>query len=128
MKLRGILVLLALLAVTAGLVVHHRTREEARRTRARAEMEVVRKTAGIHSSRIVRPLSANLEDLRRPMSAEDVDAIEIGPDPWGHEYEFEITGRAVTVTCFGADGEPGGEGDDEDIILHWPTPEAELPR
>lgn len=127
MKRRVILVPLALLAVTAGLMLHRRTRLEARRTRARAEMEEVRKAVGIYSS-MGRPFASSLEDLRLPMTRAGADAIEIGPDPWGHEYEFEITGRAVTVTCLGADGAPGGEGDDEDIVLHWPSPEDELPR
>ena len=127
MMRRGILVLLALMAVTAGLMVHRRTREEARRTRARAAMQEARMAVGIYSS-IVNPLPENLEDLRQPMTPEAAGAIDMGPDPWGHAYEIEVRGRAVTVTCFGADGEPGGEGDDEDIVLHWPTPEDELPR
>jgi hypothetical protein len=48
--------------------------------------------------------------------------IEITPggllDPWGNPYRYKRTGpRSFKVLSFGADGVPGGEGDDGDIML-----------
>ena len=127
MKRRRILILLAFASLAAGLLVHCRIRQYARRTRARAEMGEFRKAIGIHSS-LGSLFREHPEDLRRPMTQANADAIEIGPDPWGNEYIVEIMGRRTTVTCLGADGAPGGEGVDEDIVLHWPHLEDALPR
>ena len=38
-------------------------------------------------------------------------------DPWGHPYQYVIPGTHgdIDVFSFGADGQPGGEGNDADI-------------
>jgi general secretion pathway protein G len=38
-------------------------------------------------------------------------------DPWGHPYEYRVPGKRgpFDVVSLGADGKPGGEGDDADI-------------
>ncbi len=41
-------------------------------------------------------------------------------DPWGNDYQFIRPGRSgepYEIFSFGADGVPGGEGDDADITL-----------
>ena len=51
----------------------------------------------------------------------------IEPDPWGNPYVYTITDpehELFTVTSYGADGRPGGEGDDADIAWPWPEPPA----
>lgn len=126
MKRRGILILLALLAVAAGLMVHRGIREQARPARALAEMLEFRNAIGIYHSRIVRPMPESLDDLRGPMLS---DYGNLGSDPWGHDYEFSIIGTtSATITCFGADGAPGGEGADEDIVVPLPPAKARSPR
>ena len=41
-------------------------------------------------------------------------------DPWGRPYEYrspsQRAGRAFDIASFGADGKPGGEGEDADIL------------
>ena len=41
-------------------------------------------------------------------------------DPWGHKYEYrspsQRNGRAFDIASLGADGKPGGEGEDADIL------------
>ncbi len=41
-------------------------------------------------------------------------------DPWGHRYEYrnpsQRTGRAFDIASYGADGKPGGDGEDADIL------------
>ena len=52
--------------------------------------------------------------------------VEIGPylrtglvpnDPWGHPYIYRSPGEhgAYDIISYGADGQPGGEGNDADI-------------
>jgi general secretion pathway protein G len=36
-------------------------------------------------------------------------------DPWGHEYMYQDSGDSYRVYSYGADGEPGGAGQAEDV-------------
>lgn len=39
-------------------------------------------------------------------------------DPWGREYVYLVPGsggKPYEIVCYGADGEPGGEGEDVDL-------------
>jgi general secretion pathway protein G len=43
---------------------------------------------------------------------------DIPPDPWGHTYVYKFPGEhgdEPDITCYGADGQPGGEGTAADI-------------
>ena len=40
---------------------------------------------------------------------------EVPLDPWDNAYHYEASGRDFTLISYGADGVPGGEGDDADI-------------
>jgi len=40
---------------------------------------------------------------------------EVPLDPWDNAYHYEVSGRDFTLISYGADGVPGGEGDDADI-------------
>ncbi len=43
---------------------------------------------------------------------------EIPLDPWGHPYEYRFPGEHgdYDIVSYGADGQPGGEGNDADIV------------
>jgi len=126
MKRRGILLVLAVLAVSGGLMVHRRKLEAAKPARALAEMLAFRDGVGIYYSPIVRPMPESLDDLRGPMLT---DYGDLGNDPWGRGYEISIIGTtSATVTCFGADGAPGGEGAAADIVVELPPAKARPPR
>jgi general secretion pathway protein G len=36
-------------------------------------------------------------------------------DPWGNPYVYELDGKNISLISWGADGAPGGTGDDADI-------------
>lgn len=38
-------------------------------------------------------------------------------DPWGREYVYELTADGPVAACLGADGTPGGAGENEDLIF-----------
>lgn len=43
---------------------------------------------------------------------------EIGPDPWGRDYDYRVPGPeglAFAVVSYGADGRPGGTGEAADV-------------
>jgi general secretion pathway protein G len=48
-----------------------------------------------------------------------LNQLEIPKDPWDHEYEYTVPGPEglpYGIRSFGADGNEGGEGDNEDIV------------
>lgn len=46
-----------------------------------------------------------------------LDQSVVPKDPWQNDYFYEPPSGAqdVSITCYGADGAPGGEGDDRDL-------------
>jgi general secretion pathway protein G len=40
---------------------------------------------------------------------------ELPADPWGNDYHYEAQDRDFVLLSHGADGAPGGEGDDADV-------------
>ena len=38
-------------------------------------------------------------------------------DPWGKEYHYKYDGSSYEIYTYGADGKPGGEGDDADVFF-----------
>jgi len=66
-----------------------------------------------------------LEALRtKPSGVERWDGPylnkEVPKDPWGNEYVYQSPGEHgdYDLTSYGADGSPGGEGSDMDIV-NW---------
>ena len=45
-----------------------------------------------------------------------LDRDTLPRDPWGNEYEYRPPEGVETyvIVCYGADGVPGGDGDDRD--------------
>ena len=65
-------------------------------------------------------LPESLEALSQPDPNNDdepyIDNAESLTDPWENPYDYkQESSRKFLITCFGADGLPGGEGEDEDI-------------
>jgi len=67
----------------------------------------------------------NLENGRFPNEEEGLSALskyltkEIGPDPWGNRYIYRFPGEhgpEPDILSYGADGEPGGEETNSDIV------------
>ena len=56
--------------------------------------------------------------VRGPQCAEvpSVMFTELPKDAWGHPFTYESDGKEFTLTSFGRDGKPGGEGTDADIV------------
>lgn len=55
------------------------------------------------------------------------DTNQIPVDPWGSHFRYRLTDEkphAWEVTSLGADGQPGGEGDDADLVIRSSTPDG----
>jgi general secretion pathway protein G len=66
-------------------------------------------------------LPKSLVDLTRAESGSaaliDADPEDL-TDPWGEAYAYvRVRDTGYRVTCYGADGIPGGDGEDADITL-----------
>lgn len=62
-------------------------------------------------------LPASLDSLLHPPSGDPIMiAKEVPLDPWGNPYQYSLAGPdGIVVTSLGADGAPGGKGEDSDI-------------
>ena len=89
----------------------------------RGAIETMRLDTGIYP-----PADPGLQMLVIAPNAPEVRQRWRGPylegavplDPWGNPYQYqppESSNKAFSITSFGADGKPGGEGNDQDIGL-----------
>lgn len=119
-----LLVVILILAILAALIVPRvigRT-EDAKRAKAATDIKSLETALS----------SFRLDVGRYPSTEEGLDALRneppdvrnwkgyiekaVPPDPWGAEYVYEFIGEdAYTVLSYGADGAPGGEGNNADI-------------
>lgn len=50
----------------------------------------------------------------------------VPPDPWGFAYQYNpVSGNSIAIFSYGADGEPGGEGLNEDVGIFPRTTAAQ---
>lgn len=127
-----LLVALAILAVLVGVVsvsILDRP-NEARITAAKTQMRTLKLAIGLYKTDTGRyPTQAQgLEALVRKPTAPPVpdnyrgegylDSLQVPADPWKNPYIYLIPGRSgepYEILSYGSDGQPGGEGDAEDI-------------
>ena len=123
------LVLVGVVVLVAGRATYLGDMCMSRRTRAIAEVHEIRKAIPIYIT-LTGQMPRSLADLNRPLDHNEGESIiEITEDPWGERYGFLLDGpRTITIIGLGADGEFGGEGDDADLVLRWPSTEEVPPR
>lgn len=92
------------------------------------------KTAGVQIADLEKALELYKLDVGRfPSTEEGLDALSKKPatvtagwngpylkggvpaDPWGKPYRYAMTNNAVEIVSLGADGAPGGDGENADI-------------
>jgi general secretion pathway protein G len=112
-----VLAILALLATLVGPSLFGNL-ERGRRTTATAQMANL--SAALDSYRI--DLGRYPDSLKGLLENDSSRETWAGPyirevplDPWGNQYEYAATVRDFSLLSYGADGLPGGEGDDADI-------------
>lgn len=91
------------------------------------------KTAGVQIADLDKSLELFKLDVGRyPTTEEGLDALAKKPgavngwngpylkggvptDPWGHPYRYASSGGGIEIVSLGADGAPGGDGENADI-------------
>ncbi len=124
------LVVVMIIGLFAALVVPKMLQkgDAARVTAARAQIESFQTALGTYKLdtgtfpsteeglQALRNKPANLNQWQGPYLPKDIPN-----DPWGHPYTYKYPGEhgdEPDLICFGADGQPGGEGIAADI-LSW---------
>jgi len=122
------LVVITIIGLIAGLVTVNviRQGESAKRTAARAQISSFMNALGIY----------RLDTGSYPVTSQGLQALRVkagdlpnwaGPylpkdvplDPWGRPYEYKYPGEHgddPDVISLGADGQPGGDGNNADIV------------
>jgi general secretion pathway protein G len=124
------LVVITIIGLIAGLVTVNviRQGESAKRTAARAQISSFMNALGIYrldtgsypaTSQGLQALRVKAGDL--PNWAGPYLPKDVPLDPWGRPYEYKYPGEHgddPDVISLGADGQPGGDGNNADI-LSW---------
>ena len=127
-----LLVAVSIMLILAGAVALNLLHEPGRAKQARAKSDLaVFKTAlqlylddngALPSPRqgllalVDRPTTPPVPARWRPGGY--LDRTSLPRDPWNNDYLFLVPGRArepFEIVCYGADGQPGGEGADADL-------------
>lgn len=119
-----LVVVILILAILAALIVPRivgRT-DDAKRAKAASDISTLRSQVQVFKVD-VGTFPEQLMDLRtRPSEGADgwrgpyLDK-ELPTDPWGNEYDYQVTsdGENFTILSYGQDGAPGGDGNNSDI-------------
>lgn len=122
-----LLVVILILAILAALIVPRVIGRAGDAKRAKAASDIATLASLLQTYRLDNDRYPTTEQGLNSLSVQPNDAPNWrGPytskslptDPWGNEYMFEApgpNGEDFAITSYGADGAPGGEGDDSDI-------------
>jgi general secretion pathway protein G len=126
-----VVLIITILATVVGVRVANRP-GEARVVAAKAQMTIFRTAIGLyrmHHGRVPTTQQGLQALCRRPTVPplpDDypdegyLDSANLPQDPWGNPYVYLAPGPLGTpfeIASYGADGEPGGEGEAADILL-----------
>ena len=119
-----LMVVIAIIAMLATIVGVNVMDALGQGDRAKAMAEIKTFETGLLAYRVAfKKLPSTEEGLNALVSNEKdrnfLDVKKIPLDPWGTRYVYELEGsRDFTIISYGADGVPGGEGEDADISNH----------
>ena len=86
-----------------------------KRRQARTTVEAIVKAIDGYKAANEGALPADLAALAVKPAEGEALLQEVKPDPWGNAFQFTQEGEAFSVTSFGADGKPGGDGAAKDV-------------
>ncbi len=111
-----VVIIISLFAVLVGPKLFQQT-DKARVAAARVQMETFEGAmVQFHADNGVFPTQEQGLEALRPYLKKDIPL-----DPWKHPYVYRYPGEhgeEPDLMCYGADGQPGGEGVNADIV-NW---------
>lgn len=119
-----LLVVILILAILAALIVPRVIGRAGDAKRAKAASDIATLSGLLQQYR--------LDNDKFPTAEQGLQSLRVNPgdtqnwrgpyisknlptDPWGNEYVYEVEGDEFMITSYGADGAPGGDGDNSDI-------------
>ncbi|HWY48970.1 MAG TPA: type II secretion system major pseudopilin GspG [Bryobacteraceae bacterium] len=122
------MVVVVIIALFAALVLPRMMgqADKARKTAARAQINAFMTALGSYKLdtssyptteqglQALRAKPENVNNWQGPYTDKEIDN-----DPWGHPYVYRFPGEhgdEPDITCYGADGQPGGDGMNADIV------------
>jgi general secretion pathway protein G len=122
------MVVVVIIALFAALVLPRMMgqADKARKTAARAQINAFMTALGSYKLdtssyptteqglQALRVKPENVNNWQGPYTDKEIDN-----DPWGHPYVYRFPGEhgdEPDLTCYGADGQPGGDGMNADIV------------
>ncbi len=120
-SLLEVLVAVTIVAILAAVVVPRVWRQVFKANAARAKSDATTIATQIKIYMTQNGLASLPADFELTMLTDGVDPLlEKGAlkDPWGNPFVLRVPGegRDFDVMSYGADGQPGGEGDNLDIV------------
>lgn len=129
-----LMVVIVILGILAGLIVPRimGRPEEARRTKARIQLESLETALKLYKldNGAYPTTEQGLQALVEPPTVGELpknwreggylEKGKIPKDPWGNDYVYLSPGVSTEydLISYGADGEPGGEGKNQDVTSH----------
>jgi len=122
-----LLVVILILAILAALIVPRVVGRTADAKRAKAASDIATLSGLLQQYRVDNDKYPTTEQGLNALRVQPSDAPNwrgpyssknLPPDPWGNEYVYQSPGpdgQDFLIISYGADGAPGGEGDNADI-------------
>lgn len=112
---RVVVAVACLLATALAFVVAYITTDHSLSPKQRMAMERIRRLEGVFKDyqRFMGRFPSEQEGFGPLIQAQVVDAVPL--DPWGHPYAYQFNNQFTGVVSYGADGVPGGQGEDADV-------------
>jgi general secretion pathway protein G len=123
MTLIEIMVVITILGLIAAAVAVNVVGQMAEARKKTAITDVHKITEGVDTFKVLKGRYPSTEEGIQILIKENIlKANHDGKlvDPWGHEYIYLYPGQAhpdaYDVKCYGGDGQPGGDGENSDIV------------
>jgi len=110
-------VLFSCMGLVAGPCNHILVGGHSKQDQARLDLRNIEAAVGLYVRRKGQ-LPDRVEGLRALVEAGVLETLPV--DPWGAPYTFTLSPDGqVEVSSLGADGQPGGDGRDEDLVRRF---------
>jgi general secretion pathway protein G len=112
---RVVIIVVCLLATAMAFAVNYVTTDHSLNPQQRQAMERIRRMEALFKDyqRIMGRFPTEQQGFTALIEGHVLDAVPL--DPWGRPYVYQFNNQRTGVISYGADGVPGGQGEDADI-------------
>ncbi|WP_224249433.1 type II secretion system protein GspG [Hyalangium gracile] len=112
---RNVVIIVCLLATAMAFGLAYITTDHSLGPKQRLAMEQIRRMEGFFKvyHRTMGRFPSEQEGFTPLIKGRVIDSVPV--DPWGRPYLYQFNNERTGVISYGADGVPGGQGEDADI-------------